>query len=83
MTIGGDVSFAGFTNYMKQTGNCSYNESFTFIKPVLKADFLFVNLESTFGNVKKPPKPLDKNKSVTMLAEPDAVNGLKYDHLPL
>ena len=77
MTIGGDVSFAGFTNYMKQTGNCSYNESFTFIKPVLKADFLFLNLESPFGNVNTPPKPLDKTKYVIMLANPEAVSGLK------
>ena len=77
MTIGGDVNFAGFTNYMKKSGNCSYNESFTFIKPVLKAEFMFLNLESPFGNVNKPPKPLDKNKIVTMLAEPEAVYGLK------
>ena len=77
MTIGGDVNFAGFTNYMKKSGNCSYNESFTFIKPVLKADFMFLNLERPCENVNKPPKPLDKSKSVAMLAEPGAVNGLK------
>ena len=77
ITVAGDVSFAGFTYYMKKIGNCTYKDPFVKIIDLIKSDFVVVNLESPFGDVEKPPAMLTKEKSIHMLAEPESIDGLR------
>ena len=72
----GDISFHGVTQYHVEKGNCTYNESFDKIKPVIEdADYVIGNLESGLGG---HSKVLDEKKVVNMYAVEDAYEALKY-----
>ena len=76
--IGGDVSFSGVVQYHVSNNKCTYEESFSRLKPVFKrADFRIINFESPIGNLSAQPKHIPKEDGVYLLAEKQAVKALQ------
>ena len=78
----GDISYDNVVRYHVHQGNCTYNDSFKEIKPVLKdVDFVIANLESPVRNSKKEPwknTGVEREfEKIVIYAEDEALTSLK------
>ncbi|XP_057310574.1 capsule biosynthesis protein CapA-like [Hydractinia symbiolongicarpus] len=79
LIFGGDVTFSEVIKYHVRRMNCTYNESFSPLKPYLsEADHVIVNLESPFHpyNGKKLTE-LERKKIVKLISDLDAMPTLR------
>ncbi|XP_057291496.1 capsule biosynthesis protein CapA-like isoform X2 [Hydractinia symbiolongicarpus] len=80
LIFGGDVTFSGVIKYHGRRSNCTFNNSFSQLKPYFtEADHVIVNLESPFHQYNgKKLKVLDPKKAVKLLSDLNAMSTLSY-----